>query len=169
MFKVGDIVFYGTTGVCNIEEVSEVAFGREKKQYLVLRPIAQGGASVMIPTDNQLLFDKMRSVVSKKEVEFALNNINAENAEWCNDVAERNRQFTEIVKDSNPSARIAMLLSLYRRKNELSNRGKKLHIADEKALRDAQRLIVDEFSYVLKADSSETEKMLISKLQKYSK
>ena len=48
-----------------------------------------------------------------------------------------------------------MMRSLQNRQNVLSSNGKRLHIADERALKEAQRLVHDEFSVALDIKSDE--------------
>ena len=43
----------------------------------------------------------------------------------------------------------------YAESKELAEKGKRLHIADERALKEGQRLIHDEFSYVLNIEPDE--------------
>ena len=48
-----------------------------------------------------------------------------------------------------------MIRTLRSHQKELAEKGKRLHIADERALKEGQRLIHDEFSYALNIEPEE--------------
>ena len=41
MFQPGELMVYGTTGVCRVEEVTRLPGGDRKRQYYLLRPLWQ--------------------------------------------------------------------------------------------------------------------------------
>ena len=45
-----------------------------------------------------------------------------------------------------------MMKSIYTHASGLKNKGRKLHVSDEQCMRDGEKLILDEFSYVLGKD-----------------
>ena len=55
MFEKGDYVVYGTKGVCQVEEITELAMKgtAEGKLYYVLRPCFQKGSTLFTPVDNE--------------------------------------------------------------------------------------------------------------------
>ena len=42
-----------------------------------------------------------------------------------------------------------MMKSIYSHAQGLKNKGRKLHVSDEQSMRDGEKLILDEFAYVL--------------------
>ena len=68
MFEKGDYVVYGTKGVCQVEEITELDMKgtAEGRLYYVLRPCFQKGSTVFTPVDS----DKtaMRAVMSEKDI-----------------------------------------------------------------------------------------------------
>ena len=69
MFKINEVVVYGTTGVCRYDGVSEMKLGREVKQYYVFTPVAQGSSTVFIPTDNDLLLQRVHPLLTKARID----------------------------------------------------------------------------------------------------
>ena len=68
MFKINDIVTYGTNGVCKITGTEEKDLMGTKKTYLVLKPTKTGDNSTyFVPVDNENLLGKMRKLLSEDE------------------------------------------------------------------------------------------------------
>ena len=166
MFKFGvnDIVFYGTTGVCRVDGVDDVKLGRETKQYYVLTPVSQGGSTVFVPTDNEVLLSRVRKVLTKSEIQNIISNLPADAEVWSNNPAERVRIYAEVLKSGDRGQILLSVRTLLTHRRALSATGKKLHITDERALRDAQRLLIDEFSYVLGVEPNEAEEYILSNI-----
>ena len=66
MFDKGDYVNYSTRGICQIEDICFMSFGKNSKghNYYILKPISQEGESIFVPTDNEKLIDKMKPVLT---------------------------------------------------------------------------------------------------------
>lgn len=148
MFSINDTVMYGTVGVCRVEGVSELTLGRESKEYYVLKPIANGGSTVFVPLDNDILLGKVRELLSRDEIDEMLRNVDFSDM-WIDDSTARAQTFGDIIKSGDRVKIISVMLTLSERRRSLSGTGKKLRISDERALRDSERILSDEFSYVL--------------------
>lgn len=149
MFNVGDMVLYGSTGVCRISEVTDMRMGRETKKYFILNPVSQDNSTVFVPVDNELLVGRMRKVLTESEIKKMLNDVDQNENIWIDNDAERGEKFNEIIKSGDRGQIILVVRALYKHQRELTKHGKKLHLADERCLKDAERLIRDEFSIVL--------------------
>lgn len=68
MFEVGDVVLYTASTICRIVEITTKDFGGKESEYYILRPIYDENATVYIPTNNERLIAKMRSILTKEEV-----------------------------------------------------------------------------------------------------
>ena len=163
-FGVNDIVVYGTTGVCHIDGVEDVKLGRETKQYYVLTPVAQGSSTVFVPTDNELLLSRVRKMLTKAEIQNIISTLPSDTELWSDNPAERVRIYAEVLKSGDRGQILLSVRTLLMRRRSLSGAGKKLHITDERALRDAQRLLVDEFSYVLGLEPNQAEEYILNNI-----
>ena len=162
MFKINEVVVYGTTGVCRYDGVSEMKLGREVKQYHVFTPVAQGGSTVFIPTDNDLLLQRVHPLLTKVQIDEIIESMPADKEVWCNDANGRMRLYADLLKSGDRGRILLAVRTLLVRRRELSAKGRKLHITDERALRDAQRLLYDEFSYVLGIPADKVEDYIMS-------
>ena len=56
-YEKGNFVVYGTTGICVIDDVTEMSFmaGMEKSRYYVLKPEHSSDSKVYVPAANEKL------------------------------------------------------------------------------------------------------------------
>ena len=155
MLKLKEKVMYGTTGVCIVESVEQKKIGREVKDYYVLKPVSQATSTVFLPADNEKLLAKVRNVLTADEVKGIISEISSLEDIWVENDAERRLKFNEIISSGDRKVCLVLLRTLHHRQAELSTKGKRLHIADERVLKEAQRLIHDEFSIALDMKSDE--------------
>lgn len=165
VLKLNEKVMYGTTGVCVVDSVEDKRIGKEIKKYYVLKPVSQSTSTVYIPADNHKLLEKVRKMLSVEEIKSILNSLNSEPDIWTDNDAERREKFSEIISSGDRKACLILLRTLHNRQNFLSGTGKRLHIADERALKEAQRLILDEFSVVLSISPNEVREYIKAELE----
>ena len=155
MFKIGDTVLYGATGVCKIGETVVREIGGMKKEYLVLRPVSKEQSAVFVPTDNEALLAKMRRMLSREEIEKIIAEAKNEPDIWVEDDILRREKWAEIIHSGDRKRVILLIRTLYGERESRRQTGKRLHLSDERYLTEAERLIYDEFSAVLEIPSSE--------------
>ena len=80
MFQIGDLVVYGTTGVCRVEEITRpnLTGADRNRQYYLLKPLQQDGV-IYTPVDNQKV--PIRPVISAQEAEALIDLIPTMQAE----------------------------------------------------------------------------------------
>lgn len=149
MFEIGEKVVYGTEGVCTVAEVREMKVSRTKAQYYVLRPIYREGATIFVPVNNPTLTGKMRRLLSVEEINALLSQIRQQEISWIDDANERKEEFRRILTAGDRRELLGMIRSLYLRRQLLQSTGKRLRTNDDQVLRDAERLLNDEFALVL--------------------
>ena len=155
MFKIGDVVVYGTAGVCKIEEISPKTFGAVKTDYYVLRPLIQTASTVFVPVENEKLTCKMHPILSQEEFSEVFCAAKSRAPIRPDSEIERREKFTEILESGNRESLIMMVYDLNNLKAEQQQSGRRLHMADERLLNSAQNLLFEEISYVFKIDISE--------------
>ena len=67
MFKIGDLIVYGNTGVCRVEDIGAPALtgANGDKDYYTLSPYYGRNSRIYTPCDNDKVV--MRPVISKQE------------------------------------------------------------------------------------------------------
>lgn len=169
MLKLNDTVVYGVTGVCTVESIEEKKFGKLKRKYYVLRPVKQTTSTVFVPADNEQLLSKVRRLLSADEIRTLIRSLANEPDFWIEDEATRRVRFNEVVISGDRRECILMLRALKSHQKRLSEKGKRLHLSDERALKEAQRLIHDEISYTMNIDFDEVGNFIKNELEAAAK
>ena len=154
-FSVGDTVVYGTQGVCRIKEISVLKFGRVKAEYYTLTPVSNERSAVYIPTSNQKLVAKMRELISREEMDSLIDSADENQIEWISDDNGRKSYCDEVVKNGSHRELMQLIGMLYSRREALKNEKKHFHNVDAQYLKAAERLLHDEFAYILGISVSE--------------
>lgn len=164
MFQVGDRILYGGSGACIIEQIETIRFGRSRERYYVLRPIFQNTAVIYVPVNNAELVSKMREMPSRETVDSLIAGIPTAGSVWVEDAQERKTCFEQIMRNGNCADRIRLIRTLFLHKRKRLSEGKNLHVSDENFLRDAKKLLCDEFAYPLQMEPSQVLDYMRTKL-----
>ena len=159
MFSLGDTVLYATTGVCVVDSIEKKKIGKLTKEYYVLKPVAQSSSTVFVPVDNEVLTSKMRELITKQDIEKILGNTDVLDL-WIDDEGVRREEFAKVVVCGERSRQFALARTLRKKQLGLSEKNKRLHIADERVFKEVLRIIVDEFSFVLGISPKEVEEII---------
>lgn len=155
MAEIGEIVLYGSEGVCRISEISKIKVGHKREEYYVLHPIHREGATVYVPLNNETLLSKMRRLLTKEEIENLIQQVAAEEPLWIEDSGERKAEYQRILSGTDRLELLRMIRGLYLRRDMLRQRGKYLRGSDEQLLRDAEKILNDELALVLEMERRE--------------
>lgn len=166
MVKIGDVVSYGTQGVCRVEDFTERRFGGMTMEYVVLSPIYDENATIFVPVKNEKLMNGLHRLVSVEDIHGMMNVVSEEAESWISDENARKGRYKEILDRNDRQEMLKMMRLLYLRRNRLQEVGKKLHVCDERFLKEAEKLILDEFSLVLKMKRENILPYLFKKTEK---
>ena len=163
----GDIVVYGTNGICKIDDVQKMTFPMETEEhtYYVLKPIGSRTSTLFIPDHKEELVSKMRYVLKKEEIDDILSGANGKDIEWIDDKNARNNCFRQILKDGKPEDFLSLIRCIFERKAFLAEKGKRLTAADDGILTSAEKLVREEFAYTLGIGEDEVAEYIRGKLE----
>ena len=164
MFSVNDKIHYGSSGVCVIQEITTMRFGRSRERYYVLKPVYQNTSLIYVPVDNEQLVSKMRPLLSRAEVEELIATIPQVSTVWVEDGQQRKACFDDLLRSNTCAGLIVIIKTLNEHKAVRQSRGKALHVSDEAYLREAQRLLYDEFAGALDIPPSQVGSYIEQKL-----
>ncbi len=168
MYSVGEHVVYGTHGVCRISEITTMQFGIENKEYYVLSPVSDPRSTIFVPVDNEVLLSQMRPVLTKEEIDEMLCSIIPGSQSWIASDAERKEFCQTTLKSGDCLAILRMIDMLYVHQIEMREQKKHFHVTDERFLREAEKLLHDEFSFVLGIPRTEVVSYIGDKVEKSS-
>lgn len=149
MFQQGGQVVYGVHGVCNILENEIRTINRKRVEYYVLQPLEQPEARYYVPTQNQAAVSKMNPILTRQGVEELLRGKDVLAQTWIDDENQRKQYYKAVIGSGDRAALIGMVRLLYQHKKEQLATGHKFHLSDENFLRDAEKLLSGELSFVL--------------------
>ena len=149
MFQVNDVIIYGSQGVCKITAIEKKSISGAKREYFVLRPIKDQGATIYAPTDNVLVLKKMRRLLTVSEINALIDSMPDEKTVWIDNVNERKECYKNLLACGDHSALIQMIKAIYAHKKERETAGKRLHVMDDHFFKEAEQILHSEFQYVL--------------------
>ncbi len=155
MYNVGDVVMYGTFGICKIDSIEKRDLTGKEHEYYILRHTASDKDTFYVPTENEAAVSRMRPVCSKAEVDALISHMNSEDLIWIDNEAKRKEEYSRIIKDGDKKELIRLVKTLYLRRKEVVRNGKKLHASDENYLSLAENMLFEEFAYALGIERDE--------------
>lgn len=155
MFGVDDVVMYGTAGICRITAVERRRFSGKVQEYYVLKDVDSDRNTYYIPTDNEAALGRLHPICSKAEVDELISHMNSEELIWIDNDIKRREEYSRIIKDADKRELIMLIKTLYLRRRELIESGRKMRSSDENYLRLAEDMLFGEFAYALGIDRSE--------------
>lgn len=165
MFQVNDMVLYGTNGVCKLVDIDERDCGGRMVKYYILKPIYASNSTVFVPVNNEKLTSKMRYVLTKEEIHAKIRSIPEGRQSWIADERTRKERFKDIVSRADTFELIQLIKTLLEHQETVTAKGKKLHVADERMLQEAEKMICDEFSYVLGIPREEVPSYIVNSMK----
>lgn len=155
MYKAGDMVMYGAFGICKVTAIEKRDFTGEAQEYYILKHMNSDKNIFYVPTNNEVALSKMHSICSKAEVDELISHMNSEGLIWIDNDIKRKEEYSRIIKDADKHEIIRLIKTLYLRRKELAETGKKLRSTDENYLSLAENMLFEEFAYALDIDRSE--------------
>lgn len=146
MFHPGDIVSYGTNGVCEITEQKRVRLAGQPCDCLILKPVYDQSMTICVPCTSQVLLDRMRPLPTKEELLAMLHEpAPAHEA----DADARKEQYRQALQSGDRHRLLRMVRDIRAQHQARKAQGKGLSAFDDRALREAQNLLHSEFAYIL--------------------
>lgn len=164
MYQVGEQVIYGSHGVCEIITREERLIDRKKVLYLVLEPVGQTGSRYYVPEHNTAAMAKMHPMMTRLELDNLIKSETVHADAWIPDENRRKQVYRELIVSGDRVKLMQMVRSLYLKRKNSAESGKKLHLCDENFLRDAEKVLIGEISLVLDLDLELTKKYLHNQL-----
>ena len=155
-FRKTEHVVYASNGICLIEDIKKMSFvrGEPEKLYYILKPLNDKNSTIYIPQDNEILLGKIRSIVTKCEIEAIITDVKKNDIEWIEDRKLRGARYREIFANPHPAVLLPLIKGISKKNLELLELGKKLASADKEAFESSLRYVKDEFAFALGIESA---------------
>ena len=164
MYSVNDKIHYGISGVCVIQEITTMRVGRNWEKYYVLKPVYQNSSLIYVPVGNEQLEARMRPVLTREEVDRLIQDMPEIPTAWEEDPQIRKANFDALLRSNECRDLVVIIKTLNAHRERRQADGKALHVADETFLREAQRLLFDEFAGALDIQPAQVHEYIQKKL-----
>lgn len=148
-FAIGELLLYGTSGVCELKDIREEKISGELRRYYILEPFYDKNSTVYVPCDNVMLVSKMRELIGKDEAKRLVEADDGKRTVWVEGDKPRRESFSLIIDTGDRGEIIRLARTLTEKRCECERGGKKFHACDEHVLARAQKVLCEELSIVL--------------------
>lgn len=163
MYQVGELVVYGATGVCRVEELTHLPGGDRGRQYYLLKPLWQDGV-IYAPVDSEKV--PIRPVISREEAEALVDQMPGIQAAVCrgSTVQALAQQYQSAVRDGGHQALIEMMKAIYLKRGQAEAKNRRLGMVDERYMKQAERLLYGELATALEMPFDEVADYIAARL-----
>lgn len=152
-FQPNDTVMYGGHGACTLVEITKKDFGGDVKDYYVLRPAFSGSSIFYVPVDSDTLTAKMRSLKSASQLNKLISECTM--LLWKEEDRARQNELKSIVDGGGTEELVCAYKLLYTKQKEYFAEGRKLRAADDRVMKDIEKLLIEELSFAFEVSKEE--------------
>ena len=149
MLALNDTVHYGMDGVCQVVDIVVKKIDGQERRFYELHPVFRKNTVVFLPVDNEKLLSRVRPVLSSTQIMSAVENIKQSDCIWIEQESARKEAFQQILRSGDHKQLVCLVRTLYEHRLAMQDEGRKMRITDSTCLKEAERLLFEEFAYVL--------------------
>lgn len=164
-YKVGDYLVHETSGVCQVDEIKEMALaGRgSEKLYYILVPVYHTKSQVVTPVKSEKT--RVRDVKPRKELEELFDIVlDLEVIEADND-RQRGEKYKEKIACFEPLELARIVKTVYLRRLLRIQEGKKVMAQDEKMLDIAGKKLFEEMAFSFEEEIDDVRDKFLDKIK----
>lgn len=166
MYNKGDIIVYGKSGVCIVDDICEVEFGIEGLCYK-LRPYDDQQNVIYISVENDKIL--MRKLISAEKARDIIDQMGECPAVFPKNDKERAEFVRETLNSDDMSKWMQLLKGLYIEREKRMRMRKSLKYKDEKVFNFLENFIMGELSVALDIPQYKIYDMIAEKIKEYEK
>lgn len=168
MFKIGEYIVYGNSGVCKVEDIGTLDMGgiSKHKLYYTLIPMYLKSSKVFTPVDNKKV--TMRPIISEDNAWALLNDI--DEMKTIDDILESGEKsrvefYKESMKNCDCRVMLKIIKTLFLEKQLKIDEGKKPIASDDKIFKMAEDYLYGELAFSLKMDKDKVGDLVIARIE----
>lgn len=158
MYQTGDLILYGSTGVCRVTEIVAKKLSRTEpeRMYYVLTPLYQAG-TITTPVDNNKVFT--RPVISRQEALDLIDSIpGIEAVAYHNqNLQQLENHYKQAIGSHDCLDLLRVTMSTYQKKKEREEAKLKFGAVDRRYMERAEALLYGELAVALDIARDEVE------------
>lgn len=162
MFKIGQLIIYGSTGVCVVDGIGPLdsSSGMGDRIYYTLSPIYSRESKIYTPVDNQKIV--MRPILTQEEAEALIQEIPQIQELGILDEKNREQDYKNALAKADCHEMIRVIKTIYPRQQKRLAAGKKATVSDERYFNMAEDFLYKELAVSLDMDLEKVENYIIS-------
>ena len=164
MYKIGDVVAYGSQGICKVEEIATKQIGGSSADYYILKPIYDSRCTVSVPVANPKLTARMRAPLDTPGAVRLVDGMDSAASLWIDDDNKRRENYNSFMTEGDPAVMAALFKTLILRRRELEGLSRKLRTVDENFLHLSEKLLCCELCYAGMGEMADIKQLLISRI-----
>ncbi len=165
MYQIGELVVYGTTGVCAVTDIRQQEFPTtgELRTYYVLRSLYDN-CVISAPVDSDKVF--VRRILSKDEADALIDDMpEVEAEEFSSRVSrELTEHYESLLKSHDCRSLVAMTRSIYLKKQRAESQNRKFGAVDGRFLKRAEDLLFGELAAALEIPRDQVPQYIADRL-----
>ena len=170
MYSVGELIVYGSTGVCRIDATGDLdkkQGGEKGRTYYTLKPVYRN-ETIYAPVDTKVF---MRPLISAEEVNKLIDLIPDVEAEMYHSkrTQELSDHYQTSLNSHECSDLIELVMSIYAKKQFVEQQKRKFGQIDERFMKKAEELLYGEFAAALGIDKDEVPNYIAKRIHKDEK
>lgn len=170
IFKVGDYISCQGIGICQISDISEMDFGDyNPRKYYMLKPVYDVHSTSYLPVDSPESRVKIKRLITKEEIDTMIDSVDEIEIEWIDNGKQRAERFNEILTKGTRAETLWLVKSLLRHKAEVEANNRKFYASDARILAAAEKLVCEEFAFVLGCDKNDVIEYISSHIEERKK
>ncbi len=164
MFDVGELVVFGSDGVCQVESVGALDMAGISKDriYYTLVPLGKtGNGRIYAPVDGKKV--TIRRVISLEDANKLIDEIKIIDKLEITDERKREETYKQVIHNCDLRDMVRLIKEIYSRKEMRENIGKRLTAIDERYFGLAENFLYTELSLPLKMEKSQIQEYIATK------
>ncbi|MCM1087753.1 MAG: CarD family transcriptional regulator [Muribaculaceae bacterium] len=164
MFEVGEFIMCGGHGVCRVTAITGNPIDKldKEKKYYILEPVFEKGSTIYTPVDNEKII--MRKIMNEKDAKKLIGEIPDIETVWIKEEKTREQMYKEAIKTYDSQSLVQIIKTLYLRKQDRMQKGKKVLSSDEHYLKKAEELLYSEMSLALSIPKESVEEYIFNRI-----
>ncbi len=166
MFEVGELIMCGGHGVCRVTAITGNPIDKQDKErkYYILDPVFEKGSTIYTPVDNEKIV--MRKIMDERAAKLLIGRIPDIETVWIKEEKTREQMYKEAIRTYDCQSLVRIIKTLYLRKQDRVQQGKKVLSSDEHYLKKAEELLYSEMSLALSIPKEKVEGYISREIRK---
>ena len=154
--SVGEYVVYRNGCIYRIADIRrEDLCGDGARMYYVMQPVFEERSLTYVPADSCEVGRIMRKVLSREQIDSAIEAAETKELDWPSDSKARAASFEKVIVEGDAAGTLLIFKKLSEYKRSIEKNKKKLYASDARILANAEKAVTEEFAFSLGIDKNQ--------------